>query len=119
MCPNLEMPANGSVAFERYIGAVAMYTCGEGLVVVGDSTRMCQASGEWSGEPPTCSNTCPNLTFSGNGAVSQTGNLPGDVASYSCTSGYRLSGDATRVCQMDGEWSGNEPSCVCKYVHEI
>ena len=35
-------------------GSVATYTCNDGYVLVGDSTRTCQATGTWSGEDPQC-----------------------------------------------------------------
>ncbi len=35
----------------------------------------------------------------------------GTVATYNCTSGYTLSGDTTRTCGSDGQWSGNDPTC--------
>lgn len=115
-CPDLMDPANGTVDFETSIGAVAMYTCDEGLDLIGDDTRTCQASGEWSGEPPTCSVTCVNLTDPQNGAVDQDGNLPGDTARYTCNSGYNISGNEIRICLEDGNWSGDEPVCNCKLL---
>ena len=33
------------------------------------------------------------------------------VARYQCNEGYVLRGNAARVCQGDGSWSGEEPSC--------
>ena len=32
-------------------------------------------------------------------------------ANYSCSVGYTLNGNTTRVCQADGQWSGSEPIC--------
>ena len=40
-------------------GSVAVYQCREGLTLNGESTRMCQANGEWSGNEPTCEGTYP------------------------------------------------------------
>ncbi len=34
------------------------------------------------------------------------------VATYSCFNGYDLiGGDATRMCQADGVWTGSQPTC--------
>ena len=34
------------------------------------------------------------------------------VATYSCNTGYTLTGDATRTCQGNSTWSGAIPTCV-------
>ena len=30
---------------------------------------------------------------------------------YECHTGYKMAGNSERMCQMDGQWSGNVPSC--------
>lgn len=40
----------------------------------------------------------------------------GSTASYSCFAGYGLVGNSTRVCQSDGQWSGEMPLCERKYM---
>ena len=34
------------------------------------------------------------------------------IASYSCVTGYKLNGNATRKCSASGYWNGGEPSCT-------
>ena len=34
---------------------------------------------------------------------------------YHCEEGRKMSGAAVRRCQHDGTWSGNAPTCDCKY----
>ena len=55
-CGNLTDPANGSVTHTSgtTFGQTATYSCNTGYNLVGDSTRTCQAVGEWSGSVPTC-----------------------------------------------------------------
>ena len=55
-CGNLTDPANGSVNHTAgtSLGQTATYSCNTGYNLVGDSTRTCQATGNWSGSAPTC-----------------------------------------------------------------
>ena len=49
-------PVNGSVDYTAgtMFGQTANYSCNTGYNLVGDSTRTCQATGNWSGSEPTC-----------------------------------------------------------------
>ena len=59
---------------------------------------------------------CPVLTIT-NGMVSyqppRTPPVVGATASYTCNTGYTLSGNNMRTCQEvnDGTWTGSDPSC--------
>ena len=54
-CNTLTNPANGQVSTTgTTFGETATYSCNTGYNLVGDSTRTCQATGEWSGSEPTC-----------------------------------------------------------------
>ena len=57
---------------------------------------------------------CPDLTDPENGQVAVNGFAPGDIATYTCNSGYSLSGPETRECQDDSNWSGVVPTCIRK-----
>ena len=63
---------------------------------------------------------CPTLTNPANGQVTFSNTGPpyalGTVATYSCSLGEGLTGNATRVCQNSdgtsvGGWSGTAPVC--------
>ncbi len=54
-CGDLEDPDNGDVDFSSTIfKSVATYSCDTGFILVGVTTRVCQADGKWSGDAPTC-----------------------------------------------------------------
>ena len=55
-CGSLTNPTNGVVSHTAgtTFGQTATYSCDTGYNLVGDNTRMCQASGNWSGSAPTC-----------------------------------------------------------------
>ena len=35
----------------------------------------------------------------------------GDTCSFTCNTGYELTGSDTRTCQSDGTWSGSDDVC--------
>ena len=55
---------------------------------------------------------CGALDNPDNGMVDVSETVLDSVATYSCNTGYTLTGDAMRTCQGDGTWSGSEPICV-------
>ena len=62
-CGTLSNPLNGQVSHTSgtTFRQTATYSCNTGYNLVGDSTRTCQATGEWSGSEPTCE--CMLLTL--------------------------------------------------------
>ena len=62
--------------------------------------------------------TCDDLPDPTNGQVELSGDTPGSTAQYTCNSGFVLIGDKTRMCQDDGDWSGEAPVCECKFPSE-
>ena len=57
---------------------------------------------------------CGGLSDPANGDVAVANTTYGSVAQYTCNLDYALSGDARRECLSSGQWSGSEPTCVCK-----
>ena len=57
---------------------------------------------------------CGSLDNPGNGVVSFTDTTYNSVATYSCNTGYTLTGDDMRTCQSSGVWSDSEPTCTGK-----
>jgi len=60
--------------------------------------------------------SCPSLTDPNNGLI--TCSLGGDgvpsyedTCSFTCNTGYDLTGSDTRTCQINGSWSGPEIMC--------
>ena len=40
--------------------------------------------------------------------------LPGVMVTYTCDEGYELTGSENRFCLRTGNWSGQDPECICK-----
>ena len=132
-CGGLSSPQNGQVILTNTtFGSIATYQCDDGFNLIGDMQRMCQSNGEWSGNEPTCEGNhsldytflviydiiefisvadCGFLMNPENGFVTINGRTFGSIATYQCDEGFILVGDMQRMCQINGEWSGNEPIC--------
>ncbi|XP_064400499.1 E-selectin-like isoform X3 [Halichondria panicea] len=112
LCPLLRSPNNGVV---RVNDGRATYTCNNGYTLFGSYSRFCLSSGSWSGSNPSCQLisrlTCPVLIIPSNGQVSVSSYFIGGIATYSCKTGYRLSGSSSRTCLRGCYWSGSDPSC--------
>lgn len=115
-CGVLAAPTNGSVnATGANYGATGTYACDTGYTLSGAATVMCQTDGAWSASAPTCAlKNCGALTMPANGSVNATVTTYGSTASYACSTGYVLTGAATRTCGATGAWSGAAPTCVLK-----
>ena len=65
----------------------------------------------------TCTYTeivCPDLEDPTYGSVDDGDNHPGTRAVYSCNDGFELVGDRKRLCDYDGTWDGEAPTCERK-----
>ena len=60
---------------------------------------------------------CGDLDDPENGDVDLTGTSFGSRALYSCNRGFTLVGINRRVCQANGQWSGEAPSCARKIIY--
>ncbi|XP_064388263.1 uncharacterized protein LOC135336419 isoform X3 [Halichondria panicea] len=115
-CGPLSSPSNGNVATPSGItvGNVASYSCDEGLVLTGSTARVCGNDRLWTPEAPTCEvPTCGQLSRPVNGALSlSSGVNEGSVATYTCDTGFTLTGSATRTCTSNGGWTPSAPVCL-------
>ena len=62
--------------------------------------------------PLTATISCPPLEHPANGLVTLEENSPGSVATYSCDEDHSLLGSATSLCQSNGAWSNQPPTCA-------
>jgi len=114
-CPTAPSPSNGSVTTTgTKFGSTATYACSTGYTLSSAATRSCQADRTWSGNTPTCTVVdCGNAPDVGtSGSVVVTGTTYSSTATYTCKTGYSLTGTKMRTCQADGTWSGVPPACA-------
>ncbi|ELU07393.1 hypothetical protein CAPTEDRAFT_199060 [Capitella teleta] len=95
------------------------FTCGVGYRKVSGSTfRVSQANGTWSGDPLICTRILCSEPAKVMYAVMNTTSSEfnfGDVIQYECIEGFvwdEQSGDLTRTCETDRQFSGSPPKCT-------
>ncbi|KAK2167896.1 hypothetical protein NP493_1251g00022 [Ridgeia piscesae] len=113
-CGYLSDPTHGDVSMSghRY-GDSASYSCYSGYTLSGRSRRTCTSHGSWSGSTPSCTRvTCRRLSDPAHGDVRTSGHEYGDYATYSCDTGYTMTGYYRRTCDSSGVWRRNAPSCA-------
>jgi len=85
-------------------GAMATYTCNSGFAASGPSAGRARLTALERQRARLHDQNCGTLTGPTNGAVSASVTTFGSTASYTCNTGYTVSGAATRTCQADGTW---------------
>ena len=123
-----------------YEGDTCSFTCNTGYELTGSVTRTCQNDGSWNGSDVVCRKgigsitvvytvqmrdnlaiyiflvTCPSLTDPSIGVINCLLGDDGvlsyeDTCSFTCNTGYELTGSDTTTCQSDGSWNGTDNAC--------
>ncbi|XP_064476715.1 sushi, von Willebrand factor type A, EGF and pentraxin domain-containing protein 1-like [Ornithodoros turicata] len=116
-CQRLSPPANGylvnpscSIVFNAACG----FRCNPGFKLSGNSIRVCQQNGTWSGEDPVCeSKKCQVLKPPKNGHMTcTTDRFDFDTeCDFGCNEGYMLIGSRRRTCLSIALWDGLPSIC--------
>uniref|UniRef100_A0A8C4EAZ8 Sushi, von Willebrand factor type A, EGF and pentraxin domain-containing protein 1 n=1 Tax=Dicentrarchus labrax TaxID=13489 RepID=A0A8C4EAZ8_DICLA len=106
--------ANGTAHGGAFVyPEVLRYECSPGFVLKGSDAITCQVDGKWTGQKPWC-----EPVFCGPPKVPSDITFKGEEYSYSkeielsCQPGFVLQGKSISVCQADGTWSHESPTCV-------
>lgn len=100
-----------------YVNHKVTIECQKGYQLHGNSVMMCSPDLTWSPITATCEKiSCGDPVQIPNGFVRGVQHHVGDVATYSCYSGYMLDGARTCSCLQNGSWS-TPPICqaVCRF----
>ncbi|KAF6091549.1 sushi repeat containing protein X-linked 2 [Phyllostomus discolor] len=99
--------------YHSTLGTRCDLSCNRGFRLIGRRSVQCLPSRRWSGTAYCRQMRCHTLPFITSGTYTCTnGVLLDSCCDYSCSSGYHLEGDRSRICMEDGQWSGGEPVCV-------
>ncbi|XP_065179965.1 CUB and sushi domain-containing protein 1-like [Sycon ciliatum] len=121
ICEDPGQPTNGRYAHRGFeFGKTVRYTCNRGYEMPqGTLTVTCIGTGQWSQAKPTCQpRQCPapGKPDSGQYRVARQGQYVsrpfqfGDTVLWFCNKGF--TGNTRAVCQADGRWSKNTPTCT-------
>uniref|UniRef100_A0A8D0VCL2 CUB and Sushi multiple domains 3 n=1 Tax=Sus scrofa TaxID=9823 RepID=A0A8D0VCL2_PIG len=117
-CGDPGIPAQGKREGKSFIyQSEVSFSCNSPFILVGSSTRICQADGTWSGSSPHCieptRTSCDNPGVPRHGSQNNTfGFQVGSVVQFHCKKGHLLQGSTTRTCLPDLTWSGIQPECT-------
>ncbi|XP_055388118.1 sushi, von Willebrand factor type A, EGF and pentraxin domain-containing protein 1 [Condylostylus longicornis] len=103
-----------SVMESRTVGSIVKYKCVRGRNLLGNNTRTCLKSGNWSGKPPLCQPVdcgVPEQIENGRVIVINETTTYGGSAEYHCIPNFIRSGPFLRKCLDNGQWSGEQPVC--------
>ena len=114
VCLELADPSNGSVmiSVDGENNKVATYSCDEGFVLSGDSTRECLGNQQWTGNEPTCwTVSCGDPGTPTHGYHNGGAYFFDTQVVYNCESGYVLIGSQILNCTGSGVWNDSAPTC--------
>ncbi|XP_046324842.1 CUB and sushi domain-containing protein 2 isoform X5 [Marmota monax] len=93
-------------------GTSVSYQCNHGFYLLGTPVLSCQGDGTWDRPRPQCLLvSCGHPGSPPHSQMSGDSYIVGAVVRYSCTGKRTLVGNATRMCGLDGHWTGSLPHC--------
>uniref|UniRef100_A0A8I3RZ37 CUB and Sushi multiple domains 2 n=1 Tax=Canis lupus familiaris TaxID=9615 RepID=A0A8I3RZ37_CANLF len=93
-------------------GSTVSYQCKRGFYLLGTPVLGCQGDGTWDRPRPQCLLvSCGHPGSPPHAQMSGDSYTVGAVVRYSCTGKRTLIGNATRMCGLDGHWTGTLPHC--------
>ncbi|XP_076873495.1 E-selectin-like isoform X2 [Brachyhypopomus gauderio] len=116
-CPSLEEFVHGTVSCSGdsiSFGSTCSFKCDDGFRLQGAPEITCTESAQWSQKMPYCEAVmCPHLLEPVNGFISCSSEKAtvGTVCSFDCLDGYNLHGSKMVMCNLNGNWSGEEAEC--------
>ncbi|XP_053321831.1 sushi, von Willebrand factor type A, EGF and pentraxin domain-containing protein 1 [Spea bombifrons] len=113
-CPKPKEIDNGTFKLSGItFKSTVSYTCNTGYSLQGPSTLICEASGRWNEEAPSCQLVSCGPPLHVRDAVMTGEDFTfANSVTYKCKEGYTLVGPETISCLSTGKWSENTPQCM-------
>uniref|UniRef100_A0A672G2T7 CUB and sushi domain-containing protein 1-like n=1 Tax=Salarias fasciatus TaxID=181472 RepID=A0A672G2T7_SALFA len=126
LCDRPSMPPYAQISGDRRtVGSVIRYSCIGQRSIIGNTTRMCQLDGQWSGSPPHCSGNvffffsfhvlinCGDPGVPANGVRFGNDFTYNHTVSFQCSPGFTMDADraSSLICTKDRTWNGTKPLC--------
>ncbi|XP_065194494.1 uncharacterized protein LOC135825798 isoform X3 [Sycon ciliatum] len=113
-CPVAGTPKHGSQQPHTSVyQSVVRYACDEGYNMSGSPTRTCTEHAAWIPAMPICTLiTCADPGAPVNGRKMLQGLSYNNTVTFSCDTGFNLTGMAVQHCAETGKWSATQPTCV-------
>ncbi|XP_037078629.1 protein lev-9-like, partial [Pollicipes pollicipes] len=117
-CAPPRQPLNGHVSLKAStFSSTAQYSCARGFMLLGDATRTCLPSKQWSGQEPVCE--APSEIDCGKPGPLHNGWIGGNSTSMNAQITFHCNKDTVRVgqfesatCSSNGRWSQPLPKCM-------
>nr|XP_020482584.1 membrane cofactor protein-like isoform X1 [Labrus bergylta] len=93
---------------------VVRYTCQKDLTLNGSKSVSCSEDGTFTPAAPTCINVqceAPNIDNADFTSGSRYPHKYKATVTHQCRTGYRMIGQSTSVCEIDGQWSPKLLEC--------
>ncbi|XP_063796360.1 E-selectin-like isoform X2 [Pseudophryne corroboree] len=117
-CKRPEEPLNGTMSCASsgdmlVHRSICNFNCAEGFRLIGSSSILCAAPGQWTGEIPKCEAVqCASLVTPENGVMEcQDGSRYNATCAFSCGEGFEMVGSCKLQCLLSGEWTSSVPIC--------
>lgn len=114
-CGRPEQPPNSTMLSKNFnVGSNVEYTCDEGHLLVGPSSRTCLETGFYNEFPPVCKRIqCGYPANIQNGSYQLVNGSVGYLSHviYECDPGYEILGRSELICDIDERWNGPPPKC--------
>ncbi|KAK3796935.1 hypothetical protein RRG08_032239 [Elysia crispata] len=94
------------------VDSAVFYVCDIGHVMNQSDAKICEQSGQWSGEDIQCYPlSCEPLNSIKYGVVTGSSFTYLSVINFTCNSGFKLVGNSSSKCTDNGTWSSHPPLC--------